>query len=137
MSFPIFLIPNIRLLNSLNLTIAWIGFAIINSIFEESYWRAFLLDEMSHLASSIGIIYTSVLFTAIHPLNLGIFSRIQSFNPERPFALMPFIIILFMLSIFWGLLYLKTKSVRLPIISHMLTDLGNLSIFLFMNLVQF
>ena len=32
-------------------------------------------------------------------------------------------------------LYLKTKSLRLPILSHFLTDLGNMSSFLFMNLV--
>jgi membrane protease YdiL (CAAX protease family) len=137
MAFPIFFIPNIQVLSSFFLIIAWIGFAVINSIFEESYWRAFLLDEMSGFSSYLKIIYTSVLFTAIHPLNLGIFSRIQSFNPERPFALVPFIIILFTLSVLWGLLYLKSKSVRLPLISHILTDLGNLSIFLFMNLVQF
>lgn len=28
------------------------------------------------------------------------------------------------------------KSLRLPILSHMLTDLGNLSVFLFMNMVH-
>jgi len=35
----------------------------------------------------------------------------------------------------FSLLYLKTKSLRLPILTHFLSDLGNLSIFLFMNMV--
>jgi hypothetical protein len=39
------------------------------------------------------------------------------------------------LALFYSLLYFKTKSLRLPILSHFLTDLGNLSIFLFMNII--
>jgi membrane protease YdiL (CAAX protease family) len=135
-SFPLLLIPNVQVMQSILLIIAWFIFAVINSFFEEVYWRGFLLDETAHLHRVFGIIYTSVLFTAIHPLNLGIFSKIQAFDPVRPMALIPFLIILFILSLFYCLLYLKSKSLRLPIFSHILTDLGNLSIFLFMNMVH-
>jgi membrane protease YdiL (CAAX protease family) len=76
------------------------------------------------------------IFTLNHPLNLGIFSKIQSYDPARPMLLIPFLIILIILSLGWSLLYIKTKSLRLSILSHILTDLGNLSIFLFMNMVQ-
>jgi membrane protease YdiL (CAAX protease family) len=136
-SFPVLLIPNIRVLHSIYLVIAWCLFSVINSLFEESYWRGFLLDETSHLPKIYGVIYSTILFTAIHPLNLGVFSEIQAFDPAKPTALVPFLIILIMLSLVYCLLYLKTKSLRLPIFSHILTDLGNLSVFLFMNMVHF
>jgi hypothetical protein len=95
----------------------------------------FLLDETRHLPRAFGVIYSTIFFTAIHPLMLGVFSKIQQFDPAHPTALFPFWIILVILSLSYSLLYIKTKSLRLPILSHFLTDLGNLSIFLFMNLV--
>jgi len=134
-SFPMLLIPNIHMMHSVMLVITWFVFAIINSPLEEAFWRGFLLDETAHFPRVYGVIYSSFLFTAIHPLNLGIFSKIQSFNQSRPMALVPFIVILLILSLVWSLLYVKTKSLRLSIFSHILTDLGNLSVFLFMNMV--
>jgi len=135
-SFPLLFIPNIHVMHSILLIIAWCSFALINSIFEEVYWRGLLLDKTANLPRIYGVIYSTVLFTAIHPLNLGVFSRIQAFNPGKPMDLVPFLLILGLLSIFWCLLYLKTKSLRLSVLSHILTDLGNLSVFLFMNMVQ-
>jgi len=136
LSFPMLLIPNIHVMRSVPLVIAWSGFAVVNSFFEETYWRGFLLDETAYLPRVYGVIYSTGFFTAIHPLNLGLFSKIQAFNSDKPLALVPFLIILIVLSLGWSLLYLKTKSLRLSILSHILTDLGNLSIFLFMNMVQ-
>jgi uncharacterized protein len=134
-SFTVQLIPNIHVMNSVPLIIAWCGFALINSPLEEAFWRGLLLDETVHLPRIYGVAYSSILFIAIHPLNLGVFSKIQSFDPDRPMALIPFILILLILSLVWSLLYIKTKSLRLSILSQVLTDLGNLSIFLFMNMV--
>jgi membrane protease YdiL (CAAX protease family) len=135
-SFPVLLIPNIHAMHSIPLIAAWFIFAVLNSVFEETYWRGFLLDETAHLPRVYGVLYSTVLFTAIHPLNLGVFSKIQAFDADKPMALIPFLIILIILSISWCLLYLKSKSLRLSIFSHILTDLGNLSVFLFMNMVQ-
>ena len=134
-SFPMLLIPNIHVMHPVLLVIVWFVFALINSPLEEAFWRGFLLDDTAHLPRIYGVVYSSILFTAIHPLNLGVFSKIQSFNPARPMALVPFIVILLILSLVWSLLYIKTKSLRLSTISHVLTDLGNLSVFLFMNMV--
>jgi membrane protease YdiL (CAAX protease family) len=134
-SFPMLLIPNLHVIHSVILVIAWFSFALINSPLEEAFWRGFLLDETANLPRIYGVVYSSIFFTAIHPLNLGVFSKIQSFNPARPMALVPFIVILLGLSLVWSLLYIKTKSLRLSILSHVLTDLGNLSIFLFINMV--
>ena len=59
----------------------------------------------------------------------------NAFDAANPTALIPFWTILVILSLAFCLLYLKTKSLRLPILAHFLSDLGNLSIFLFMNLI--
>jgi membrane protease YdiL (CAAX protease family) len=134
-SFPLLLIPNIHVLRPTGLVLAWFLFAVINSVCEEAYWRGFLLDETSHLPRAFGVIYSTIFFTVIHPLMLGVFSKIQAFDPAHPTALIPFWTILVILSLSFSTLYLKTKSLRLPVLSHFLSDLGNLSIFLFMNLV--
>ncbi len=135
-SFPLLLFPNLHVMKPISLVIAWVLFALVNSICEEVYWRGFLLDETSHLPRAFGVIYSTILFTAIHPLMLGVFSKIQAFDPAQPTALIPFWSIVVILSLAFSLLYLKTKSLRLPILSHFLSDLGNLSIFVFMNIVS-
>lgn len=134
-SFPLLFFPNIHVMKPAGLVILWFLFAVVNSTCEEVYWRGFLLDETSHLPRSFGVIYSTVFFTAIHPLMLGVFSKINRFDPAHPMALIPFWVILVVISLSFSLLYLKTKSLRLPILSHFLSDLGNLSIFLFMNMV--
>jgi CAAX protease family protein len=134
-SFPLLFFPNIQVLKPIGLVILWFLFAVINSTCEEAYWRGFLLDETSDLPRAFGVIYSMMLFTAIHPLMLGVFSKINRFDPAHPTALIPFWIIVALLALAFTLLYLKTKSLCLPILSHFLSDLGNLSIFLFMNMV--
>jgi membrane protease YdiL (CAAX protease family) len=136
-AFPILLIPNISVMRSIPLVIAWFAFAVINSICEELYWRGFLLDETGHLPRLFSVGYSSLLFIGVHPLVLGVFSRVQAFDPAHPLALLPFICILIVLSVVWCLLYLKTGSLHWSILSHFLTDLGNLSVFLFMNMISF
>jgi len=134
-SFPLLFFPNIHVMKPTGLVILWFLFAVVNSTCEEVYWRGFLLDETRHFPRAFGVIYSTVFFTAIHPLMLGVFSKINRFDPAHPTALIPFWIILVVISLSFSLLYLKTKSLRLPILSHFLSDLGNLSIFLFMNMV--
>jgi uncharacterized protein len=134
-SFPLLFFPNIHVMKPAGLVILWFLFAVVNATCEEVYWRGFLLDETRHVPRVFGVIFTTVFFTAIHPLMLGVFSKINRFDPAHPTALMPFWIILVIISLSFSLLYLKTKSLRLPILSHFLSDLGNLSIFLFMNMV--
>lgn len=134
-AFPILLVPNIHVMTSLPLVGMWLAFAVINSLCEEVFWRGFLLDELSHLPRVAGVAYSSILFVAVHPLVLGVFSRTMAVDPAQPLALLPFIAILVVISVVWSLLYLRTRSLRWPVLSHFLTDLGNQSIFVFMNLV--
>jgi membrane protease YdiL (CAAX protease family) len=134
-SFPLLFFPNLQVMKPFGLVVLWFLFAVINSTCEEAYWRGFLLDATSHLPRTFGVLYSTIFFTAIHPLMLGVFSKINRFDPAHPTALIPFWIILVILSLSFSLLYLKTKSLRMPVLSHFLSDLGNLSIFLFMNMV--
>jgi membrane protease YdiL (CAAX protease family) len=135
-SFPILFLPNMHVLRPWGLVVAWFLFAIVNATCEEGFWRGFLLDETSHWPRAFGVIYSTIFFTLVHPMMLGVFSKIQAFDPAHPTALIPFWIILVLLSLSFSLLYLRTKSLRLPILAHFLVDLGSLSIFLFMNLVS-
>jgi membrane protease YdiL (CAAX protease family) len=41
------------------------------------------------------------------------------------------------ISLAYSLIYLNTRSLRWPILSHILSDVGNLLIFVFMNLIAF
>jgi hypothetical protein len=134
-SFPLILVPNFHLMKPAGLVLAWFAFAVVNATCEEAYWRGFLLDETSRWPRAFGVIWSTILFTMIHPLMLGVFSKINRYDPTHPTALIPFWVILVILSLAFSLLYIKTKSLRLPVLSHFLSDLGNLSIFLFMNLV--
>jgi len=85
-SFPLLFFPNIQIMKPVSLVIAWFLFAAINSTCEEAYWRGFLLDETSHLPRAFGVIYSTIFFTAIHPLMLGMFSKINRFDPANPTA---------------------------------------------------
>jgi membrane protease YdiL (CAAX protease family) len=80
-SFPLLFFPNIHVMKPVGLVVVWFLFAVINSTCEEAYWRGFLLDETSHLPRAFGVIYSTVFFTAIHPLMLGVFSKINAYDP--------------------------------------------------------
>lgn len=98
-SFPLLFFPNLQVMKPFGLAVAWFPFAVINSTCEEAYWRGFLLDETNHMPRAFGVIYSTIFFTAIHPLMLGVFSKINAFDPAHPTALIPFWIILVILSL--------------------------------------
>jgi membrane protease YdiL (CAAX protease family) len=124
--FPILFIPNYNLLNSVNLIILWILFAPINAFFEELYWRGLIYSVKVSIPKWVIVIYSSIIFTVLHPLMWGVFSA--------PMKVPAFIGIVLFLGVILSLGYLKTKSLRWVIFSHFLIDLGNLSIIVFMNI---
>jgi membrane protease YdiL (CAAX protease family) len=128
-AFPLLLLPNLHHLRSPLLIILWIAFALINGTVEESYWRGFLLKEIQAWPTWITVIYSSVLFILIHFLMIGAFAP-ALFN-------LPFLLILTWITLLMAVMFLCTGSLRWPAISHILTDLGNMNIFVFMNLIKF
>ncbi len=127
-AFPMLLIPNASLLRIPSLTILWFAFGLINGTIEESYWRGFLFTEIRGLPLWLTVTFSSVLFVAIHFLMLGTFSA-ALFN-------IPFLVILIIITIAYALMFLFTGSLRWSTISHILTDWGNMNLFVFMNLTK-
>lgn len=127
-AFPLLLIPNASLLRTPLLAVLWFAFGLINGTIEESYWRGFLFTEIRGWPRWWTVTYSSILFVAIHFLMLGTFSA-ALFN-------IPFLVILIILTVMYALMFLFTGSLRWPTISHILTDWGNMNIFVFMNLTK-
>ncbi|WP_197089535.1 CPBP family glutamic-type intramembrane protease [Bacillus sp. SA1-12] len=127
--FPVagILIPNYSLIIEYpTIAIFVLFFALINPWFEQGYWRGLLLDAGKNLPAWAIVFYSSFLFSLSHSLLWGIFSignrSIQLF------------IVLFIMGIIWSVIRYKTKSLRWPLFSHVLVDIGNLSVFVFLNL---
>jgi membrane protease YdiL (CAAX protease family) len=135
LSFPFLLLPNLGLLASIPLAILWLLFAPVNAMCEELYWRGFLLDKTAGPSRWLLVAYSSAAFVAIHPIMLGVFSKAMALNVASPRNYLIFAAIVLVQAVAWSVLYLRTGSLRLPVLSHALTDLGTLSIFAFMNMV--
>lgn len=109
------------------LIISWILVAIINPFFEEIFWRAYLLERSPKIPFWIKAIVSSILFTASHPLTWGIFSS-KMLSIEM-------VVSVFIMGIVWSIVYRKSKSILLPYFSHLLVDLFNCSVLVFLNLL--
>lgn len=121
------LLPNLALLAEYpTVTVFLILFALINPWFEEGYWRGLILDAGKDFPQYINILYSTFFFVLSHPLMWGVFSI-----ANRSYQMF---IALFVMGIIWSLIRLKTGSLRWPVYSHMLVDVGNLSVFVFLNL---
>jgi membrane protease YdiL (CAAX protease family) len=136
LSFPFLLVPNIGVLASIPLALLWLIFAPVNGACEELYWRGLLLDQTAGMSRWIIVAYASIAFVANHPLMLGVFAKAMAVNVSGPGRLIPFAAIVLFQGLVWSILFLRTGSLRLSIVSHALTDLGTLSIFSFMNMVS-
>ncbi len=119
------LLWNWKLFDSVWLVLAWIIFALINAPLEEGYWRGLLLDKTTGWPGWLGVLYSSFFFAINHPLAWGVHSIA---NREPATAISTFI-----MGLVWAIVYRKTGSLRWAIIAHILVDLFNLSILVFLN----
>lgn len=103
----------------------WILLAIINPWIEEFYWRGLLLDYTKDWSRWLAVIYFSALF-AVNHLAFGINSEVNSGYDV--------LISTFIMGCVWGLVYLKTNSLRWVILSHFMVDFFNLSAAAFLDL---
>lgn len=122
------LILNRHLLADPTIFVLWILFALINPWFEEGYWRGLLLDAAAEAQwpRSLSTAYTTVLFAASHPLMWGVFSI-----ANRDW--MPLVALLLM-GMAWSTAYHHTGTLRWAIVGHVIVDLGNLAVPVFLNL---
>ncbi len=121
---PILLL-NLNLLTSPAVIALWLTFAAVNPLFEELYWRGFLLSALP-FPKWLSVGYSTLLFAASHPLLWGVFS-IANRSPIMWASLM-------IMGAVWSVACLKTSSLRWCVISHFLADIFNLSVFVFLNL---
>jgi membrane protease YdiL (CAAX protease family) len=119
------LLLNINLLHDPKIIIIWLIFSLLNPFFEQIYWRGFLLEN-TFKSKTLCTIYSTVLFTLKHLLIWGIFS----YGNRNIFTIISLII----MGTVWCLVKYKTKSLWWNIISHIMVDIFNLSVFVFLNL---
>jgi membrane protease YdiL (CAAX protease family) len=102
-------------------------FAVINPFFEEVFWRGLLLKKLP-LPAVGRVLYSTAFFIISHPLMWGVFSIAnRSWMTWASLAVM---------GVVWSVVFLKTDSLRWPLISHFMVDIFNLSVFVFLNIYQ-
>ncbi len=116
---------NLELIVSPIVIVLWLAFALVNPVFEELYWRGFLLAALP-FPKWLAAVYSTLLFTASHPLMWGMISIANR-------SWMTWASLLVMGAV-WSSVSLKTKSLRWCVISHFFVDVFNLSVFVFLNL---
>lgn len=100
-------------------------FILVNPVMEEMFWRGWLLHNLPW-SQPINIAYSTILFTLSHYCMWGVFSV----TIRSKMMLVPLLI----MGVVWSISYLKSGSLRHPIIAHALVDTFNLSIWVFLNL---
>jgi uncharacterized protein len=121
---PVFLL-NFRSLNQPWVISSWLAVAIIDPWLEEGYWRGLLMDSARGWPGWLIVTYTTFWFGLSHPLMLGVNVKALSGFPG-------FIGTVFT-GVLWSIVYLKTRSLRWPILSHSVADLLSVSIIVFSN----
>lgn len=122
---PLFLM-NWHLLSPISVWLPWLVFALINPWLEEGYWRGLLLDATSEWPGWLSVLYSSLLFATNHPLSWGVHS-IANRHPVT-------FISTFIMGVVWSIVYRKTNSLRFAVLGHILVDLFNLTVPVFLNL---
>ncbi|GEK81117.1 CPBP family intramembrane glutamic endopeptidase [Agrococcus baldri] len=103
----------------------WLLFALINPVFEQAYWRGAVQDATARWPAWLAAAWITVLFVASHPLMWGVFSE----GNRSPMLYGT----LALMAVAWFWMRRVTGSLRWPLVSHVLVDLGNLSVFVFLN----
>ncbi|WP_161486807.1 CPBP family intramembrane glutamic endopeptidase [Bacillus gaemokensis] len=104
----------------------WLLFACINPWIEEGYWRGLIIEAGKMLPKSVIILYSTVLFVVSHPMMWGVFSIANRSSQLY--------ISLFIMGIIWSVIRFKTNSLRYSVFSHFLVDIGNMTVYVFLNL---
>jgi uncharacterized protein len=109
------------------LTACWLLVALGNPFFEEGYWRGLLGEATRTWPAWLACGYASLLFMASHPLLWGLFCTDR--RPDTAVSLS-------IMGVLWSALYRRRRSLQALVFSHLLVDLGNLSVFAFLNMIS-
>ncbi len=117
-------IPNWRLLLQPEILIPTVIFAIVNPCLEEGYWRGLIIRSATGWPGWVAILYSGTLFAINH-----LFVNVVVPAGRNPFVWVYQLLV----GILLGIVYIKTRSLRWPIISHALINLLSLSVPMFMK----
>lgn len=106
--------------------VPWIVFGAINPFVEEMYWRGSVLSAASLWPRWIAVLYVSAVFALSHPAIFGVISAANR-TPQVTAST-------FVMGVIWSVVFLRTRSLRWPVFSHLLVDLLALSVPAFLNL---
>ena len=100
-------------------------FVVINPCAEEGYWRGLLLDAVENKNKWVGVLYSSTLFMINH-----MWISVMVIGGRNPIAS----IFQFVFGVLMSITYLKTQSLRLPLVAHFLVNLLTPTVAVFLNL---
>lgn len=120
-----FFVLNVRAVPA-SIFLAILAFALINPFFEEVFWRGLL--ALIPAPDGFRILYSGFLFAFSHWFLWG------SYWFTTPRLLIPVVATTFIMGVAWMWLYLKTRTLFYPMLSHVFVDTFNLSIAMFMGL---
>ncbi|GAB3222017.1 CPBP family glutamic-type intramembrane protease [Spirosoma arcticum] len=110
----------------LSMLMGIVGFALINPFFEDAFWRGLL----AHVPLSRWgrILFSASLFSFSHYFLWG------AYWLATPHILIPTCLTTFIMGVCWMWFYQRDQRLIYPIMSHMLVDVFNLSIAVFMGI---
>ena len=120
------LLRNTSLLRMHSLVAYWLLIAVLNPFFEEAYWRGLLGSLTAGWTTVMSLAYTSLFFALAHPLLWGVFSIGN--RSWQTFAA------LIVMGAVWSGTFRQTHSLQAVTLSHCLVDVGNMTVWVFMNL---
>jgi len=101
-------------------------FSVINPFFEEGFWRGLL--ACLNLPRRFVIAYSAALFCFSHWFLWGYWFK-------EYWVLIPVLVTTFLMGLFWMWFHQKTKNLLYPILSHLVVDILNLSVGVYLGLV--
>lgn len=114
-----------RLLLQAKIWLPTLVFVVINPLAEEGYWRGLLLDTMAGRRKWIAVLYSSFLFMINH-----MWISVIVIGARSPMAS----VFQFMFGVLMAMNYLKTHSLRWPLVAHFLANLLTPTVAVFLNL---
>jgi len=100
-----------------------IAFALINPIFEETFWRGIM--NLLPAPRWIRILYSGFLFSFAH------YSTSGAYWLSNPRVLTAVVICTFLMGVGWMWLYQRQRTLFYPILGHAMVDVLNLSVAVF------
>jgi membrane protease YdiL (CAAX protease family) len=125
LSLPGFLL-HWRILMRLEVLFPWLVFALVNPLFEEAYWRGFLLDATRSWPPAVSVPYSATLFALSHPWIWGVQAAVL-----RDWRVIP---VLTVLGFVWAMAYRCTGSLWCSVVGHASSNLLGMTVPLLMNL---